>query len=201
MTEATGVPGLPIRRGAGSSAGSPLYCDLLVVDETSMVDVLLMQVLLKAVPGKAAILIVGCPRSGRGRSSPTFNTTRCPWFASPIRQAAQRRIHRPPDQSAIPDLSPPGTDSDFYFVQAEEPEFAVARIVELVKTKIPRRFGLDPIGDIRVLCPMNRGGVGARVLNLELQAAATMPTTRSGGQRPKSAKARNRGGLGTEGAA
>jgi exodeoxyribonuclease V alpha subunit len=56
-------------------------------------------------------------------------------------------------------------------VKAEEPDAAVARIVELVKTRIPRRFGLDPIRDIQVLCPMNRGGVGARALNLELQAA------------------------------
>jgi ATP-dependent exoDNAse (exonuclease V) alpha subunit len=91
-----------------------------------------------------------------------------------FRQAAQRRIittaHRI-NQGSIPDLSPPSTDSDFYFVQAEEPEAAVARIVELIKTRIPRRFGLDPVRDIQVLCPMNRGGVGARALNLELQAA------------------------------
>ena len=71
----------------------------------------------------------------------------------------------------IPDLTPPGTDSDFYFVPADDPETAVGRIIELVKTRIPKRFGLDPIRDIQVLCPMNRGGVGARSLNIELQAA------------------------------
>jgi exodeoxyribonuclease V alpha subunit len=60
--------------------------------------------------------------------------------------------------------------SDFYFVQADDPETAVSRIIELVKTRIPKRFGLDPIRDIQVLCPMNRGGVGARSLNIELQA-------------------------------
>jgi hypothetical protein len=91
-----------------------------------------------------------------------------------FRQAAQSRIittaHRI-NQGSIPDLSPPSADSDFYFVQAEEPESAVARIVELVKTRIPRRFKLDPVRDIQVLCPMNRGGVGARALNLELQTA------------------------------
>jgi hypothetical protein len=62
-------------------------------------------------------------------------------------------------EGSIPDLNPPSTDSadsDFYFVQAEEPEAAVARIVELVKTRIPRRFGLDPVRDIQVVCPMNR---------------------------------------------
>ena len=56
-------------------------------------------------------------------------------------------------------------------MQADDPEAAVPRIIELVKTRIPKRFGLDPIRDIQVLCPMNRGGVGARSLNIELQAA------------------------------
>ena len=74
-------------------------------------------------------------------------------------------------RGAIPDLGKPEGDSDFYFVQADDPETAVPRIIELVKTRIPKRFGLDPIRDIQVLCPMNRGGVGARSLNIELQAA------------------------------
>ena len=71
----------------------------------------------------------------------------------------------------MPDLTAPDGDSDFYFVPAEDPENAVQRILELVKTRIPKRFGLNPIRDIQVLCPMNRGGVGARSLNIELQAA------------------------------
>jgi hypothetical protein len=56
-------------------------------------------------------------------------------------------------------------------VQADDPETAVSRIIELVETRIPKRFGLDSIRDIQVLCPMNRGGVGARSLNIELKAA------------------------------
>jgi exodeoxyribonuclease V alpha subunit len=91
-----------------------------------------------------------------------------------FRQAAESRIivnaHRI-NQGAIPDLRKPEAESDFYFVEAHDCEAAVARIIELVKTRIPRRFGLDPIRDIQVLCPMNRGGVGARPLNIELQAA------------------------------
>ena len=91
-----------------------------------------------------------------------------------FRQAAQSRIitaaHKI-NQGLIPDLSKPEGDSDFYFVQADDPETAVPRIIELVKTRIPQRFGLDPCRDIQVLCPMNRGGVGARSLNIELQAA------------------------------
>ncbi len=91
-----------------------------------------------------------------------------------FRQAAQSKIitsaHRI-NQGYIPDLTKPEGDSDFYFVPAVDPEQAVARIVDLVQTRIPKRFGLNPIRDIQVLCPMNRGGVGARSLNIELQAA------------------------------
>jgi exodeoxyribonuclease V alpha subunit len=91
-----------------------------------------------------------------------------------FRQAARSRIitsaHRI-NQGSMPDLSAPETESDFYFVPADDPATAVSRIIELVKTRIPKRFGLDPIRDIQVLCPMNRGGVGARSLNIELQAA------------------------------
>jgi exodeoxyribonuclease V alpha subunit len=89
---------------------------------------------------------------------------------------AKARGHRdivcsPHQPGPDPRSRPPENESDFYFVQAEDPETAVARIIELVKTRIPKRFGLDPIREIQVLCPMNRGGVGARSLNIELQAA------------------------------
>ena len=190
MTEATGFEAKTIHRllevdpksgGFKRGEDNPLDCDLLVVDETSMVDVMLMQALLKAVPGRAAILIVGdidqLPSVGPGQvladliSSGAVPVVR---LTEVFRQAAQSRIiisaHRI-NQGSIPDLSPPETESDFYFVQADDPETAVSRIIELVKTRIPRRFGLDPIRDIQVLCPMNRGGVGARSLNIELQAA------------------------------
>ena len=132
-------------------------------------------------PDKAAFLIVGdidqLPSVGPGQvladviSSGAVPVVR---LTEVFRQAAQSRIitsaHRI-NQGSIPDLSPPGTESDFYFVQADDPEVAVPRIIELVKSRIPRRFGFDPIRDIQVLCPMNRGGVGARSLNIALQAA------------------------------
>jgi exodeoxyribonuclease V alpha subunit len=160
---------------------NPLDCDLLVIDETSMVDVMLMQALLRAVPDKAALLIVGdidqLPSVGPGQvladiiASGAVPVVR---LTEVFRQAALSRIiinaHRI-NQGSMPDLRPPETESDFYFVQADDPETAVSRIIELVKTRIPKRFGLDPIRDIQVLCPMNRGGVGARSLNIELQAA------------------------------
>ena len=145
-----------------------------------MVDVMLMQALMKATPDNAALLIVGdidqLPSVGPGQvladiigsgAVPVVRLTEV------FRQAAASRIiinaHRI-NQGAMPDLSAPAGDSDFYFVPAEDPETAVQRILELVKTRIPKRFGLNPIRDIQVLCPMNRGGVGARSLNIELQA-------------------------------
>ena len=189
MTEASGFEAKTIHRllevdpkggGFKRSDDNPLDCDLLVVDETSMVDVMLMQALMKAVPDNAALLIVGdidqLPSVGPGQvladviSSGTVPVVR---LTEVFRQAAQSRIitsaHQI-NQGMIPDLSSPGTESDFYFVQADGPETAVSRIIELVKMRIPKRFGLDPIRDIQVLCPMNRGGIGARSLNIELQA-------------------------------
>src|SRR5437016_13580349 len=190
MTEATGFEAKTIHRllevdpkgGAFKrNTDNRLECDLLVVDETSMVDVLLMQALMRAVPDHAALLIVGdidqLPSVGPGQvladiiASGAVPVVR---LTEVFRQAAQSRIitsaHRI-NQGFIPDLSPPRTNSDFYFVQADDPETAVARIIELVKTRIPGRFGLDSTRDIQVLCPMNRGGVGARSLNIELQKA------------------------------
>jgi exodeoxyribonuclease V alpha subunit len=99
---------------------------------------------------------------------------RCEWCASPKYSGRRRKsqiivnAHRI-NHGVMPDLRKPEAESDFYFVEAEDPETAVPRIVELVKTRIPRRFGLDPIRDVQVLCPMNRGGVGARSLNIELR--------------------------------
>ena len=190
MTEATGFEAKTIHRllevdpkagGFKRNDANQLDCDLLVVDETSMVDIMLMQALVKAIPNSAALLIVGdidqLPSVGPGQvladiiASGTVPVVR---LTEVFRQAAQSRIitnaHRI-NQGIIPDLARPEGESDFFFVPADDPETAVARIVELVKTRIPERFGLDPIRDIQVLCPMNRGGVGARSLNVELQKA------------------------------
>ena len=190
MSEATGMEARTIHRlleidpktgGFRRGPDNPLDCDLLVVDETSMVDVLLMNALLKAVPPHAALLIVGdvdqLPSVGPGQvladligsgAVPVIRLTEV------FRQAAESRVivnaHRI-NQGQMPELGRPEVTTDFYFVAAEEPETAVSRIIELVKTRIPRRFGFDPIRDVQVLCPMNRGGCGARSLNIELQAA------------------------------
>ena len=190
MREATGFEAKTIHRllefdptsgGFKRRSDYPLDCDLLVVDEMSMVDVLLMRALLRAVPNHAALLIVGdidqLPSIGPGQVLADIIASR----AVPVvrltevfRQAARSRIITSAhaiNRGAIPDLSKPEGESDFCFVQADDAEIAVPRIVELVRTRIPQRFGLDPIRDIQVLCPMNRGRIGARSLNIELQAA------------------------------
>ena len=190
MTETTGFEAKTVHRllevdpkggGFKRDGDYQLDCDLLIVDEASMVDVMLMQALMKAVPDDAALLIVGdidqLPSVGPGQvladviASGAVPVVR---LTEVFRQAAQSRIisnaHKI-NQGSIPDLPKPESDSDFYFVQADDPETAVPRIVDLVKTRISQRFGLNPIRDIQVLCPMNRGGVGARSLNIELQAA------------------------------
>lgn len=190
MNEATGLEAKTLHRllEADPATGSfkrdaehQLDCDLLVVDETSMVDVPLAHALLKAIPDRAALLVVGdvdqLPSVGPGQvladliGSDALPVVR---LTEVFRQAAQSRIvvnaHRI-NRGQMPELERAAPESDFHFVPAEDPEAAVERIVELVKIRIPRRYGLDPVRDIQVLCPMQRGGVGARSLNVELQAA------------------------------
>jgi exodeoxyribonuclease V alpha subunit len=172
----------PATGGFKRSEEFPLKCDLLVIDETSMVDVPLMAPLLRAVPDHAAVMFVGdvdqLPSVGPGQVLGDIITSE----AVPVvrlteifRQAAESRIitnaHRI-NKGQMPELaSPREGETDFYFVDAAEPQDAVPKIVEMVKIRIARRFGLDPIRDIQVLCPMQRGAVGARSLNVELQKA------------------------------
>jgi exodeoxyribonuclease V alpha subunit len=159
---------------------SPVACDALVVDETSMVDVPLMHALVRAVPDRASLVLVGdidqLPSVGPGNvlgdiiASGVIPVVR---LDEVFRQAARSRIivnaHRI-NHGEMPELdgSPDGA-SDFYFVEAETPEDCAARIIHIVSERIPQRFGLHPVRDIQVLCPMNRGACGARSLNLELQ--------------------------------
>ena len=163
---------------------APLDCDLLVVDETSMVDVPIMRALLRALPDQAALLLVGdvdqLPSVGPGQvladiiasgAAPVVRLTEV------FRQAAESRIivnaHRI-NQGFMPELAP-ADGGDFYFVDAADPEEGVRKLLAIVRERIPKRFGFDPIRDIQVLCPMNRGGLGARSLNIELQTALNPP--------------------------
>jgi exodeoxyribonuclease V alpha subunit len=155
-----------------------------VVDEASMVDVPLMRALLRALPEGAALLLVGdvdqLPSVGPGQvladviGSGAVPVVR---LAEVFRQAAGSRIVTNAhliNAGKMPDLAA-REGSDFYFVEAAGPEDGVAKVLALVRDRIPRRFGLDPVREVQVLCPMNRGGLGARSLNLELQRALNPP--------------------------
>jgi exodeoxyribonuclease V alpha subunit len=175
----------PVAGGFKRNEDHPLDCDLLVVDETSMVDVPLMNALTRAVPGRAALLLVGdvdqLPSVGPGQvladiiASGAVPVVR---LTEVFRQAATSRIivnaHRI-NAGQMPEWPRPGQDSDFYVVDAATPDDAARKLLEVVAGRIPRRFGMDPVRDIQVLCPMNRGGLGARSLNLELQARLNPP--------------------------
>ncbi|MDE3749141.1 SF1B family DNA helicase RecD2 [Methylobacterium radiotolerans] len=189
MTEQTGLEAKTIHRlleidqkhgGFSRNEENPLACDLLVIDETSMVDVPLMNALTKAVPEHAALLLVGdvdqLPSVGPGQvladviASAAIPVAR---LTEVFRQAAESRIvvnaHRI-NAGKLPELAGRGADSDFHLIEIEEPEAAAATLIEVVTRRIPNRFGLDPVRDVQVLTPMQRGVLGARNLNHELQA-------------------------------
>jgi exodeoxyribonuclease V alpha subunit len=188
LSEATGVEAKTIHRlleaqsGAGRFArneANPLDCNLLAIDEVSMVEVGLMANLLRALPAKASLLLVGdidqLPSVGPGMvlrhviESKVVPVVR---LTEVFRQAANSRIitnaHRI-NGGRMPEVPGKDTDSDFYFIDRAEPGQIVDTLVEMVKTRIPAKFRLDAIRDIQVLCPMNRGSLGVRELNVRLQ--------------------------------
>lgn len=177
----------PREGGFQRNTRNPLETDFVVVDEASMIDVLLAHRLLQAIPLTATLLLVGdadqLPSVGPGRvlqdlldvaGIPAIRLTTI------FRQAAQSRIvsnaHRV-NRGEFPDLSiaAAGQAQDFYFLAEEEPERLQSLIVDLALRRLPVRYGLDPLADIQVLTPMHRGPIGAGQLNAALQAALNPP--------------------------
>lgn len=188
MTEATGLEAKTLHRllEINPRTGQfrrgerhPLDADLLIVDEASMVDVLMMAHLLRAVPPGMAVLLVGdadqLPSVGPGQVLADLIASGAVVVArlhEVHRQAAASRIittAHAVNAGEVPAFDA-GPDSDCYFVEAGDPETARERLLAIVQTRIPKRFGLDPVRDVQVLCPMNRGVLGARALNADLQA-------------------------------
>jgi exodeoxyribonuclease V alpha subunit len=167
----------------------PLDVDLVVIDETSMVDVVLMNQLLRAIPEKACLVLVGdvdqLPSVGPGMVLADIMRSQ----AVPVvrlveifRQAEQSQIVRAAhrvNHGNMPESSEPGS-GDFFFVEAAAPTAILNRILTLVRERIPARFGLNPLGDIQVLTPMNRSELGASNLNLLLQEALNPAAKTSG---------------------
>jgi exodeoxyribonuclease V alpha subunit len=191
LSETTGRPAATIHRllefspqiGAFQrNEQKPLAADLVIVDETSMMDIVIANHLLKAVPSQAVLVIVGdsdqLPSVGPGNvlgdmiESGRFPVVR---LTEIFRQASQSRIITNAHlirQGAFPDLrAESGGKQDFYFIGREDPQAVLDTIVQLCTERIPRRFGLDPAEDVQVLSPMHRGEAGAHNLNLALQNA------------------------------
>ena len=216
LTEATGRPAKTVHRllqvqpAAGMSfkhnEEHPLTGDLLIVDESSMLDLILMNHLLKAIPPEMSLLLVGdvdqLPSVGAGnvlrdviaaiegageepRHAPVSNSRSCAAvvrLARIFRQAAgsyivenAHRIHRGqmPVLTRSANEGSVGAD-DFFLFRTEEPERAAHLCVELVKERIPRRFGISS-RDIQVLSPMHRGAAGVKSLNGMIQQALNPP--------------------------
>jgi exodeoxyribonuclease V alpha subunit len=199
MSEATGREAKTIHRllefkppeGYKRNEENPLEGDVLLVDECSMIDIMLMNSLLKAVPANMRLVLIGdvdqLPSVGAGNvlrdiidseAVPVVRLTKI------FRQAQQSRIitnaHKV-NEGKFPDISN-GKNSDFFFLNREEPEVIAKEIVELVKNKLPNYYKVKP-SEIQVLTPMQKGIIGAINLNQELQKAInpSMEGIRRGG--------------------
>ncbi len=188
MSETTGQEASTIHRlleysfakgGFQKNEEKPLDCDLLILDEASMIDTILMHHLIKAVPIFATVILVGdvnqLPSVGAGNVLNDIIAS----GAIPVvelnvifRQARESRIivnaHKI-NSGILPTFEDDIPGNDFYFIHQEDPEKVLEIILELTKERIPKRFGLDPVDDIQVLTPMHKGVVGAGNLNTELQ--------------------------------
>ncbi len=188
LSESTGMEATTIHRlleidfthgGFKRNEEFPLLCDYLVIDEISMVDVPLFHSLLKALPLNSALLLVGdvdqLPSVGAGQvlkdiiDSKVIATVQ---LTEIFRQAATSKIitnSHLVNRGILPNMQAPKEESDFYFVEAEHGDDIINKIITMVRDRIPKKFNLDSVHDIQLLCPMQRGGVGARSLNIELQ--------------------------------
>ena len=194
MTEATGHEAKTIHRmleytGSSMAGGdfmknetNTLDCDLLVVDEASMIDQILFHHLLKAIPKDASVVFVGdvdqLPSVGPGNVlKDIIDSGVCPvvHLKEIFRQGEESMIvvnaHKinSGEMPCFDDKSNGTSPCDFYFIEQNDPDKALEIIKELVTLRIPQKFGFDPVKDIQVLTPMHRGSVGTTRLNSELR--------------------------------
>jgi exodeoxyribonuclease V alpha subunit len=186
MSEATGMESKTVHRlleykpteGYKKNEDNTLECDVLIIDEMSMVDIMLMYNLLKAVSKQTVVILVGdidqLPSVGAG------NVLRDIIDSEAVNVVKLTRIFRQAQGSAIitnahrinkgemPNLKA-GKDSDFFYIEEVEPQQIVEIIEGLCKTRLPKYYNVNPLDDIQVLCPMQRGETGAANLNSVLQ--------------------------------
>lgn len=192
MSEATGMEAKTIHRllefnpqdGYKRNDDNPLEGDVLIVDECSMIDIILMYNLMKAIPVQMRLILVGdidqLPSVGAGNvlrdiidsgQVPVIRLTRI------FRQAQSSRIVMSAhaiNQGRYPDTSN-GKDTDFFFIRKDDPEQVAEEIVKLVKHRLPKAYN-QPLSNIQVLTPMQRSVVGAGNLNMLLQQALNTST-------------------------
>jgi exodeoxyribonuclease V alpha subunit len=189
MSEATGAEATTLHRLLEFDPKSatfkrdrrrPIQAGAVVVDEVSMLDLPTADALTQAVAPGTRLLFVGdvdqLPSVGPGavlRDVIASGAVPCVRLRQIFRQAAQSLIvtnaHRI-NSGEPPVAASPGSHADFFVVERREPERARETVLELVTSRIPHRFGLDPVRDVQVLTPMNRGPAGAIALNAALQA-------------------------------
>ena len=191
LAEATGREAKTIHRllefkpgeGFTRDDDNPLEVDMLIVDETSMLDVVLANQLLKAVPLDAHLLLVGdvdqLPSVGAGDVLRDLIASEVPALirlTQIFRQSADSLIihnaHRI-NRGLFPETKP--TAQDFFLFIKEEPDELAELMVDIVQKRLPAKFGLDPFDDVQVLCPMYQGAVGVANLNALLQAGLNPP--------------------------
>ena len=192
MSEATGMEAKTIHRlleynpmdGYKRNEDNPLEGDVLIVDECSMIDIILMYNLMKAVPDNMRLVLVGdidqLPSVGAGNvlrdiidseMIPVIRLTRI------FRQAQSSRIVMSAhaiNKGQFPDISN-GMNTDFFFMKEEDPEVAAQKIVKLVKERLPKAYN-QPLSNIQVLTPMQRSIIGAGNLNMMLQESLNTST-------------------------
>jgi exodeoxyribonuclease V alpha subunit len=195
MTEATGYPARTLHRLLEFKPGqnflrdeqNPLDADMVIIDETSMIDLLLMNALLKAIDVGSHLLLVGdvdqLPSVGAGnvlRDLIASEAVPVVQLDTIFRQAQDSGIvvnaHRI-NQGQMPQFAqaPPG---DFFWIETADPAAAAERVLQVVSERIPKRWGLDPMDDIQVLTPTHRGEAGVGALNQRLQAVLNPPGER-----------------------
>lgn len=192
MSESTGLEAKTLHRLLefqgdgqwGRNRARPLSGDLFVIDECSMIDAPLMASFLSALPPGAHLLLVGdadqLPSVGPGMVLGDLiasGAVPCVRLTEIFRQAADSRIilsAHDINAGRVPDLKP-HKDGDFFFLEHPDPEDLRHALVELVKTRLPARYGFDPAADIQVLTPMNRNTLGTQALNQALQSALNPP--------------------------